>query len=46
MDSFVIRLETSWQEDSHIFSNEQKYLIKEFLSENYKGRFVGSKRYL
>ncbi|WP_275904168.1 DUF6714 family protein [Acinetobacter beijerinckii] len=46
MDSFVIRLETRWQEDSHIFSNEQKYLIKEFLSENYKGKFVGSKRYL
>lgn len=46
MDSFVIRLEIRWQEDSHIFSNEQKHLIKEFSSESYKGKFMGSKRYL
>lgn len=34
MDSFIFRLETRWEEDNHVFSNDQKKFIKEFLTEN------------
>ncbi|ENU24180.1 hypothetical protein F993_01496 [Acinetobacter proteolyticus] len=34
MDSFVFRLETRWDEDNHVFSDDQKQFIKEFLREN------------
>lgn len=34
MDSFIFRLETRWEEDNHVFSNDQKKIIKEFLTEN------------
>ncbi|MFI8035185.1 DUF6714 family protein [Acinetobacter sp. ABJ_C3_5] len=34
MDSFVFRLETRWDEDNHVFSDDQKQFIKEFLRAN------------
>ncbi|MDI3454934.1 hypothetical protein QLG01_17230 [Acinetobacter sp. V89_4] len=34
MDSFIFRLETRWEEDNHVFSDDQKKFIKEFLTEN------------
>ncbi|WP_151715855.1 DUF6714 family protein [Acinetobacter sp. TUM15071] len=34
IDSFVFRLQTRWEEDNHVFSDDQKQFIKEFLRAN------------
>ncbi|MDO3663430.1 hypothetical protein [Acinetobacter higginsii] len=34
IDSFVFRLQTRWEEDNHVFSDDQKEFIEEFLRVN------------
>ncbi|USA45196.1 hypothetical protein NDN11_10690 [Acinetobacter sp. C26M] len=34
LDSFVFRLQTRWDEDNHVFSDDQKQFIKEFSRAN------------
>lgn len=34
MDSFIFRLQTRWEEDNHVFSDDQKEFIAEYLRAN------------
>lgn len=37
MDRFIFRLESQWEKDNHVFNNDQKNFIFEFIKDHYNG---------